>query len=53
MAATSKSDDDDARPTSHGTAFKNMTSSGKFVWLLKLTICICAFGFLFPDVMNA
>jgi hypothetical protein len=38
--------------TQHGTAFADMKQAQKIVWISKVVICVCTFGFAFPAVMD-
>ena len=38
--------------TGHGTPFNLMVPSQKVIFVVKVLLCICSFGFAFPDVMN-
>jgi len=35
-----------------GRKFADMTPRQKTVFVIKLVVCICAFGFAFPNVQN-
>ncbi|HEX2566897.1 MAG TPA: hypothetical protein VHL85_08550 [Burkholderiales bacterium] len=41
-----------AQPTHRGTAFGDMTQAQKIVWVSKVVVCVCTFGFAFPAVME-
>jgi hypothetical protein len=32
--------------------FKDMTGKQKFVFVLKVTICVISFGMIFPNIMH-
>jgi hypothetical protein len=36
----------------HGTKFADMTRAQKWIFTGKLIVCICTFGFAFPNVQN-
>jgi hypothetical protein len=42
----------DAPDYSSGTRFSDMSSTQKWVWIGKLTVCIVTFGMAFPNVMT-
>ena len=35
-----------------GTPFKKMTRRQKIVFVAEVVICVCTFGFAFPNVME-
>jgi hypothetical protein len=35
-----------------GTPFKEMTPKQKFVFVLKVVVCVITFGVVFPNVMS-
>lgn len=35
-----------------GTKYADMTSRQKTVFVVKLIVCICTFGFAFPNIQN-
>lgn len=35
-----------------GTKFEDMTPAGKWVFVAKVIVCVCAFGFAFPNVQS-
>jgi hypothetical protein len=35
-----------------GTRFADMTHAQKWIWTGKLIVCICTFGYAFPNVQN-
>ena len=39
------------QPTHRGQAFNQMKPRQKVIWIIKVTICVLTFGFLFPWVM--
>jgi len=41
-----------AQPTHRGTAFADMKQGQKIVWISKVVVCVCTFGFAFPTVME-
>jgi hypothetical protein len=41
-----------AQPTHRGTAFGDMKQAQKMVWISKVVVCVCTFGFAFPTVME-
>jgi hypothetical protein len=32
--------------------FKEMTGKQKFVYVLKVTVCVISFGMIFPNIMH-
>lgn len=32
--------------------FKDMTGKQKFVYVLKVTVCVISFGMIFPNIMH-
>jgi hypothetical protein len=32
--------------------FKDMTRNQKFVYVLKVTVCVISFGMIFPNIMH-
>ena len=36
---------------SAGKPFKQLTRKQKFVFVSKVVVCICTFGFVFPNLM--
>jgi hypothetical protein len=50
----------DANPTpfqkviSHdgGKKFADMTFAQKWIWIMKVIVCVCTFGFAFPNVQS-
>lgn len=40
------------QPTHRGTAFADMAQAQKIVWISKVVVCVCTFGFAFPAVME-
>jgi hypothetical protein len=40
------------QPTHRGRAFADMKQAEKVVWVSKVVICVCTFGFAFPTVME-
>ena len=40
------------QPKAQGTPYKNMSSQQKMRFILKLVVCICTFGMVFPNVMG-
>lgn len=41
-----------APKSDHGTPFKEMTPLKKFMFVLKVMVCVITFGFVFSNVMN-
>ncbi len=39
-------------PQAPRTPFKQMTRNQKVVFLLQLVVCICTFGFVFPNLIG-
>jgi len=35
-----------------GIKFDDMTSRQKYIFVAKVVICVCTFGFAFPNVQN-
>ena len=40
------------QPTHRGTAFADMKQGQKIVWISKVVLSVCTFGFAFPVVME-
>ena len=40
------------QPKHRGTAFADMNQTQKVVWISKVVVCVCTFGFAFPAVME-
>jgi len=40
------------QPTHRGTAFADMKQMQKIVWISKVVVSVCTFGFAFPGVME-
>ena len=40
------------QPTHRGTAYADMPGATKAMWIAKVLICACTFGFAFPTVME-
>ena len=38
--------------THTGQKFADMTRSQKWIWVAKVVICVCTFGFAFPTVQS-
>ena len=36
----------------HGTPYKDMSTSRKVRFVLKIVVCVLTFGMAFPNVMN-
>ena len=36
----------------HGTKFADMTRRQKYIFVAKVVVCVCTFGFAFPNVQN-
>jgi hypothetical protein len=34
-----------------GTAYSDMTGPQKVKWILKVVVCVCTLGMVFPNVM--
>ena len=41
-----------AQPTHRGHKFSDMQPKQKFIWILKVIVCVLTFGFAFPGVME-
>lgn len=35
-----------------GTPYKDMPSAQKVKWILKVIVCVCTLGMVFPNVMG-
>jgi|1185.fasta_scaffold1030959_2 hypothetical protein len=40
------------QPKAQGTPYKDMSSHQKVMFVLKLVVCICTFGMVFPNIMG-
>jgi len=41
-----------APPRHDGTKFEDMTRRQKIIFVTKVVICVCTFGFVFPNVQS-
>ncbi len=37
---------------SAGRKFADMTATQKSIWVAKVVVCVCTFGFVFPNVQS-
>jgi hypothetical protein len=40
------------RPKAQGTAYKDMSTNRKVIFILKVIVCVCTFGMVFANVMG-
>ena len=52
MVDTQKAAQGSAAPAKTSLPFKQMSPNQKFVFILKLTVCVVTFGLVFPNVMS-
>jgi len=44
---------DKAVPYDFGTPFADLTIPGKWMFVAKLIVCVCTFGYAFPNVQSS